>query len=62
MDRVVVYYHYAVPPGETLLETLDAMGMSQAELAERTGMPIKTINEIIKVNVLTAKEFLAKIK
>jgi transcriptional regulator with XRE-family HTH domain len=58
MDRVVVYYHYAVPPGETLLETLDAMGMSQAELAERTGMPIK----IIKVNVLTAKEFLAKIK
>src|SRR3990170_1114898 len=39
---------YAVPPGETLLETLDAIGMSQAELAERTGRPKKTINEIIK--------------
>lgn len=39
---------YAVPPGETLLETLDAVGMSQAELAERTGRPKKTINEIIK--------------
>lgn len=39
---------YAVPPGETLLETLKTIGMSQAELAERTGRPKKTINEIIK--------------
>jgi addiction module HigA family antidote len=39
---------YAVPPGETLLETLEAIGMPQAELAERTGRPKKTINEIIK--------------
>ena len=36
------------PPGETLKETLDALGMSQADLAERTGRPRKTINEIIK--------------
>lgn len=35
------------PPGETLLETLEAMGMSQSQLAERTGRPKKTINEII---------------
>jgi HTH-type transcriptional regulator/antitoxin HigA len=39
---------YAVPPGETLLETLEAVGMSQAELADRAGRPKKTINEIIK--------------
>jgi plasmid maintenance system antidote protein VapI len=39
---------YAVPPGETLLETLQAIGMSQAELAERTGRYKKTIDEIIK--------------
>ena len=39
---------YAVPPGETLLETLEFIGMAQAELAERTGRPKKTINEIIK--------------
>ena len=38
----------AKPPGETLLETLEALGMSQAELAERTGKSLKTINEIIK--------------
>jgi len=39
---------YAVIPGETLLEHLEAKGMSQAELAARTGRPLKTINEIIK--------------
>lgn len=35
-------------PGETLLEHIEAIGMSQAELAERTGRPRKTINEIIR--------------
>lgn len=38
---------YVSPPGETLMETLETLGMSQAELAERTGRPLKTINEII---------------
>lgn len=45
--------HHYVPdlptsPGETLLETLDIVQMSQAELAERMGRPRKTINEIIR--------------
>ena len=35
-------------PGETLLEVLSIRGMSQAQLAERTGRPTKTINEIVK--------------
>ncbi len=35
-------------PGETLLEVLSTRGMSQAQLAERTGRPTKTINEIVK--------------
>ncbi|MDA8234671.1 MAG: HigA family addiction module antitoxin [Clostridia bacterium] len=39
---------FAIPPGETVLETIEAIGMSQAELAARTGRPLKTINEIIK--------------
>ncbi len=39
---------FVSPPGETLLEVLETRGMSQAELAERTGRPKKTINEIIK--------------
>jgi HTH-type transcriptional regulator/antitoxin HigA len=36
------------PPGETLLETIGALGMSQADLADRTGRSKKMINEIIK--------------
>lgn len=40
--------NYAVPPGESLVELLDAVGLSQADLAERTGRPKKTINEIAK--------------
>jgi addiction module HigA family antidote len=39
---------YAIPPGETLVETLEVLGMTQAELADRIGRPRKTINGIIK--------------
>lgn len=36
------------PPGDTLQETLDEIGMPQKELAERMGVHLKTINSIIK--------------
>jgi addiction module HigA family antidote len=36
------------PPGETLQELLDERHMTQVQLADRTGRPKKTINEIIK--------------
>lgn len=36
------------PPGDTLQEHLDFIGMSQAELAERMGRPKEKINDIIK--------------
>ncbi len=36
------------PPGDTLEEMLAERGISQKELAERMGRPLKTINEIIK--------------
>lgn len=39
---------YAIHPGTTLLDTLEAIEMSQKELSERTGLTPKTINEIIK--------------
>jgi addiction module HigA family antidote len=35
-------------PGVTLLDVLEERGMTQAELAERTGRPLKTINEIVR--------------
>lgn len=36
------------PPGDTLQETIDAVGMNQNELAERLGKNIKNVNQIIK--------------
>lgn len=38
----------AIPPGETLAEDLQAMGLTQTELAQRMGRPVQMINEIIK--------------
>ncbi|MBI3268960.1 MAG: HigA family addiction module antidote protein [Planctomycetes bacterium] len=35
-------------PGETLQETLDALGLTQAELAGRMGRTTKHVNEIVK--------------
>lgn len=39
---------YSVSPGEILSEALEEKGLSQSDLAQRTGRPIKTINEIIQ--------------
>jgi len=51
----------AIPPGELLAETLEAMGLSQADLASRCGRPAQVINNIIKgkkvITPQTALEF-----
>lgn len=39
---------FATAPGVTLQDSLAALGMSQAELAERAGISAKTLNLIIK--------------
>jgi len=36
------------PPGDTIQETIDEIGMSQAELAERIGRPKEKLNDVIK--------------
>jgi HTH-type transcriptional regulator / antitoxin HigA len=36
------------PPGDTIQETIDAMGMRQNKLAERMGKTESKINDIIK--------------
>lgn len=38
---------YTVPPGATLLEALEDLGMTQVELAERTGLSSKHINQVV---------------
>ena len=39
---------YAIPPGETLRETLESTGMTQADLARRTSLSAKHINQIVQ--------------
>jgi len=51
----------AIPPGEFLAETLATMGISQAELARRSGRPVQVINEIVlgkkEITAETALQF-----
>jgi addiction module HigA family antidote len=47
---------YVVTPGEVLEDYLEFAGLTQASLAERTGLSKKTINEIIKAkSAITAE-------
>ena len=46
----------AIPPGETIKETIEFLGMTQTELAARMGRPLKTINEIIKGKTMITPE------
>jgi len=48
--------NYAVPPGETLRETIAAHGVSRAELAKRTKMSLMTIDEIITAKAAITAE------
>jgi HTH-type transcriptional regulator / antitoxin HigA len=38
----------AVPPGELLIETLEKLNLTQAELSRRMGRPAQAINEIVR--------------
>ncbi len=42
-----LHTNLAIPPGEYLSEVLDALGMSQAELARRTGRSPQEITEMV---------------
>lgn len=39
---------FATPPGATLRETIERLGIDQRELADRTGLTAKTLNQIIQ--------------
>ncbi len=39
---------FVTPPGETLTETLEALGMSQGELGRRIGLAAATVNRIVQ--------------
>lgn len=43
-----VWPNVAIPPGETLAEAIEALGITQAEVARRAGRPVQAISEIIQ--------------
>lgn len=47
---------HVLPPGATLQEVLDARGMSQIDLARRTGLSPKHVNQIVKGNAAVTAE------
>lgn len=53
---------YTVSPGEILAEYLEAVGMSQRDLALRTGLTPKTINEIVNAKAPITAETALKLE
>ena len=53
---------YLVAPGEVLQDYLNDISMTQAELADRTGLAKKTINEIIKAKSSITPETALKLE
>jgi HTH-type transcriptional regulator/antitoxin HigA len=53
---------YAVSPGDTLKETLDALGLSQVDLSLRTGLAEKTISQIVNGIAPISYETAAKLE
>lgn len=49
-------------PGDTIQDTIDEIGMSQAELAERLGRSIPKINELIKGKASITKDTAVKLE
>jgi HTH-type transcriptional regulator/antitoxin HigA len=39
---------YAIPPGDSLRSAIEAIGMTQADLAKRTGLSTKHVNQIMQ--------------
>lgn len=47
VTKTDAFPNVAIPPGEYLAEEIKARGISQTELARRTGRPLNAINEIV---------------
>jgi HTH-type transcriptional regulator/antitoxin HigA len=47
VTKTDAYSDVAIPPGEYLLEEIEARHLSKKELARRMGRPLNAVNEII---------------
>jgi HTH-type transcriptional regulator/antitoxin HigA len=61
-DTITAKLNYAIHPGEILQDTLDAHDLSQKDLASRTGVTPKHINEIIKGKASITSSFAQKLE
>ena len=48
IETTRIWPDVAIPPGEVLSETIETLGLTQAELARRMGRPPQTVNEIVR--------------
>jgi len=55
-------YIRLLPPGEVIAEKLDEMGIDAIELALRCGLPLETIQQLLKAEIPFTKEIADKIE
>ena len=53
---------YAVPPGETLLETMEHQGLSRQELAQRMDCSVKTVHQLAQGKAILTAETALKLE
>ena len=52
----------AIPPGESLVEEIECIGMTQSELAERLGMSLQEIEELICAERVVTEDLAQKLE
>jgi len=62
MNTIKIKKSLLTPPGVTIQENINHIGMSQAELAERLGRSIPKLNELIKGKASLTKETVLKLE
>ena len=53
---------YVFPPGDTILETIEAIGMTRDQLAHRMGVTEEHINEVIKGKAVLTEDIVLKLE
>ena len=55
-------YVRLLPPGEVIAEKIFEMGIDDAELARRCGLPLETVQQLLKAETPLTKEIADKIE
>jgi len=55
-------YVRLLPPGEVIAEKIFEMGIEEAELARRCGIPLETVQKLLKAEIPLTKDVADKIE